>query len=835
MKLLVETILVVAVVICGTRVPGQVSGEASPVFDRARRVLEAAAKLRIALDVDGTATVGRGVLREWSRRPLANLAQAGDEGIAVLAADRARGDSLQEKEAPVPSVLVQMIRSMDRGFSDRDSPGGKAFRELRGLGSLVRPALIRQIDSVGPVGLAAILKLLRMMGREAPAEAVEHLLASPDIARQRAGAQELSRLPESLGVELARRALKIQTPEVRVAALEVLARAGVDREIVIQEIRTLLERGPAYLRARLARILGESSLGAPEVTDAWLERLLEDESEDVRGSAFLAWCATRGPGEGQSIARRFSALRPKELQAWVLDTLAREIREENLPPWDEVVGLILNRRDAEKNLRFLDFLETRNLDLSTGNLQTALLAFSPPYVPSLMRVRQWVLDRILQSNDPGLAPFFWKVLLDQRFERDRERILSWLIRHDPKGAVAGINAMMEGGIFIREGLEWLIRHGDVRSARLALRILARGGEPKGRLNALLLKVAVAGSDASCLADALALVEAPLLFSYWIEAVRSFKLMIHRWLGASEVPIVLEKIETLDAEAAAGALKRIMQVVTPSQIPLLAEVIRRQLPRARKEPAVAEGETPSPAAPSARRGESPVQAGYVIASLMQTLADLKTRESDEVLFSLITSDLGWVRRFAFQKLAWRASFDQRRLAKLCLAPGNEHLKPMLKMIIDQPEIVAVEELRKGVLGFLAERRTVLSESQVLTFLRRVSEKEVRAFARGVLADPDPKRRGDEVLQRALLKHLGDLKTDEVIPELALGLGHPSSDVRLTAVIQIARTSSRKAVPVLLEAMKDDVPKVRTAAREGLSRIHDYLEEVKRWREAGILDG
>ena len=83
--------------------------------------------------------------------------------------------------------------------------------------------------------------------------------------------------------------------------------------------------------------------------------------------------------------------------------------------------------------------------------------------------------------------------------------------------------------------------------------------------------------------------------------------------------------------------------------------------------------------------------------------------------------------------------------------------------------------------------------------------------------------------ASLRALGDLRDPELIPVFASLRDHSDTSVRSQAVKQIGRTFSIKAVPALIESLKDDYKPVVSSARESLQRIHDYLREKEKWED------
>ncbi len=66
-------------------------------------------------------------------------------------------------------------------------------------------------------------------------------------------------------------------------------------------------------------------------------------------------------------------------------------------------------------------------------------------------------------------------------------------------------------------------------------------------------------------------------------------------------------------------------------------------------------------------------------------------------------------------------------------------------------------------------------------------------------------------------------------IALGIAHPSQDVRWRVAVELGNTFTRAAAPFLLEMLKDESPDVRKVAQTSLDQIANYLDARAKWEE------
>ncbi|MEO0480525.1 MAG: hypothetical protein AAF196_13665 [Planctomycetota bacterium] len=129
----------------------------------------------------------------------------------------------------------------------------------------------------------------------------------------------------------------------------------------------------------------------------------------------------------------------------------------------------------------------------------------------------------------------------------------------------------------------------------------------------------------------------------------------------------------------------------------------------------------------------------------------------------------------------------------------------------------------------------NRDQIVALLARIDRDKSVAFCGRIL---EPVRRG-EVLDyygahavRTALKGLGQFADTELLSTLALALDartQQNDNLSRDVVPELVRTFSIEAAPYLIEALKSEDAKTAEAARQGLDRLEQVLEQEKKWRE------
>jgi HEAT repeat protein len=275
------------------------------------------------------------------------------------------------------------------------------------------------------------------------------------------------------------------------------------------------------------------------------------------------------------------------------------------------------------------------------------------------------------------------------------------------------------------------------------------------------------------------------------------------------------------------------VAGPAEVPAIVAALNSHLERAVNETPVWEGRFgPDRKQVACDEGlgshtETPVDAHVVVSACIGMLARINTQASLAALEPLMRHEDDWVRGVVVRQLLFTGPKDKPALIGRVL--GEPALQQFASWVILRKETHARPELRQAAVKLLASPPTLLLERDVHKFLRRIPVEERLAFCKKTLsAKPVADGNLSEIWQ-ASLRALGDEKSESTIPDLVKGMAHPDQDVREDAAQQLGRTYSPKAVPALLQALKDDEDGVRKNAKAALVKIREYLSELQNWRD------
>ncbi len=120
---------------------------------------------------------------------------------------------------------------------------------------------------------------------------------------------------------------------------------------------------------------------------------------------------------------------------------------------------------------------------------------------------------------------------------------------------------------------------------------------------------------------------------------------------------------------------------------------------------------------------------------------------------------------------------------------------------------------------------VNDQSLQDFLTSLPSKERETLLVNILKQE--RRDLDPDILELLLHSLGEFQSDRFLPVLQLYLNYPTPEIKYTALKAINRMFSPKAVPILLEALRD--PDLRKTARSGLNLLEDYLKEKAKWEK------
>ncbi|MCR9246400.1 MAG: HEAT repeat domain-containing protein [bacterium] len=143
-----------------------------------------------------------------------------------------------------------------------------------------------------------------------------------------------------------------------------------------------------------------------------------------------------------------------------------------------------------------------------------------------------------------------------------------------------------------------------------------------------------------------------------------------------------------------------------------------------------------------------------------------------------------------------------------------------------EDIGGKELQKHVTS--AVLRLADRLNGIATLMRSLSPTPRVELAQRVLDDAKLRQFSSGVV-RSAIDVLAEQRSATYVPFFANALVHPARDVRRLAVIELGNTFDKRAVPPLLEMLKDEDPGNRVKAKECLDQIASYLEELEKWEK------
>lgn len=163
-----------------------------------------------------------------------------------------------------------------------------------------------------------------------------------------------------------------------------------------------------------------------------------------------------------------------------------------------------------------------------------------------------------------------------------------------------------------------------------------------------------------------------------------------------------------------------------------------------------------------------------------------------------------------------------------------LKQMLQSQHEEVVVAAVqvEDLRTDKalreLAYAGVLRFGSSDNEFYEIFRVLDQGEQLALALRVL-DHESMPKFDAELVEHALERIDGRKDDKFIPQLTKAARHHRSDVREEVARMLGRTFVREAVRPLLDMLKDDDKSVRNTAQASLDQIANYMTERAKWEK------
>ncbi|MEZ5989460.1 MAG: HEAT repeat domain-containing protein [Planctomycetota bacterium] len=735
------------------------------------------------------------------------------DAIAALGGDLATW-AQQEKEKvaaaqgrpdePAGDPVRRLIKRLDEG-STNDLRVKAAYESLSSLGVLMVPSLLAELDDLGPFGLQNAQKLLGRYPSKDLTAIAERYLVDEDPNRQLFAANLLDDLPVDDRRRLVAKALESSRDQVRYEAVQALSGIGTEPLRLLTEVQKAMTVASPQLRYRYVHMLREFDPPYPEGLFPFLEKCFGDVEASVRNAAVETWVRLMPEDAEDQALALYRKLDPAGRELLLDRVLSRR------KPWPTLLFEALTQaRDEDDVRKIIGGLQRSKVRLDVAQCRR-LLALDDQYGWSLVQ-QQLMAQPDMTGKLPELVD-----LLDHP-DQNRRMMARNMLQRD-----AGHGLLLAR---IRELPGLGFNEADI------LQVLQRSGRPEHVPDMLWLY---------------------RTFEDWDETLQNglhyldetAKLIARQFLP-EHFPLLAQLIEVRGP--AVPSAKQVRQRANlayacirkdglgEAQLATALDLARKGWSEARirdvaqaflaavdswagdaSEGAVLE----ALAAERAAMGQHPERV-ELARGLVRCLDKMTGQAGRKVLLGLLDDEeLAYV---AGQALFARKDVAEKAVAEAALASPRH--RDLLQLVLQRKVAAEDEELRKA----LVERLTELPPGaevpdSLTTFLYSLPSTSrgdvcVALAAKQGLA-------GRSELLHPVLQIIGDAKEARNIDFLGRFLKHGDPAIRELAVSGIGRTFDEKAIPFLLEALKDDYNQVSGEARNRLARLSQYLQEVEDW--------
>ena len=686
------------------------------------------------------------------------------------------GASPQDPQGKRLSYLEQCVALLDSQSGEELS---EAWAVLASLGAAAVPTILERLPNFSPVGIERSLEhLLPYIDGDVVAT-FRQMIQSEDVAVQAVISRALVELRGEARVELGRLALQCQSEEARVAGVEALLKAGVDRDRCMEVLVSLHDSSSSEIQVRLIEILGHPAIASDQRIDSWLEQWIRegaDASRDDKARAALKlWLDRRQPEERARRAAMFRTLGT--------DLATRMLRQEaGRPPRSRDYDLLFEAlRNPSTVSVAVDVLPHDEVVRDVGRLVGLLNEVEDD---ALLFVLGLLTSRPTPGTEDNLV-----ALLDNPDRYTRELAAGALAAVQPVAILDNYQRFLVEA----EGLLRDVARGHARPQDIAW-IIAAG------LSYDLRSVIQGRSDGTNLRVILDAVSVPPrgVSMRTNEANES----LPKWFGAQHVAPALSRLYSVKRSVARTLLSLCANNAGPEHIPDVIDAIRRSWGENQGE--IGGHEVRNSLIPLlGHLGGAGVE---YLESLVEDrgaggLAVIALKEADETL-----------RRRVYHKV-----FSDPALRYLHESLLDDDL--LLRDSDLQTLVAASPELWASA-GDHSERPYQL--------LRSMPVEVARPAALEVLANHEKMGEIDYVALNAIA-YLGSLRDEELLDSLGELMATTDLYVRSAVVDALGHTMSPKAAPFLIEALGDEVEGVRESAEKWLLTIATALEKKKQFTE------
>ena len=729
-----------------------------------------------------------------------------------LDALRPGGPAGSPPSAQGEDAVARLVRLLDEGavptnYSDNSANSAKpgtplyAAVQLRALGPLAFDTIYRLLPELGPFGTKNALQILAARPDQRFAPLLEQMLRTDDPARQIAAAELIGRAPLEARQALSALALASTVTLVRAHGIAHAAANGAAAASLQAPLLDALASEDRFVWQALTAVLGTVTYRG-EPGRRVLEELAKAGREDAFAQLAPAWVDQLPAGQRSQVHELLQSIGPR---ATCRAAIARSLlAQESVDP--VLADLLLDIPSEGDCARAVARLTQADLRIAPATLAT-LRASDDGNLSG--QVRLYLANGPLTAND---APVLESGVFDSSLRPDmREAHLRALARVAPDRIAARARDLLAADRYLAELAANLLA--DQLTPQLVPLLVAHihrmavdGRTPDAKI----LDAIVGKSDASdteAMLDLLPpLQSAGTTFWYTDTALRA----LERWFTSAQIPALVERWWETDRPD--PLIELVSRVAKPEAAAPLVELYFATRQREAQE-AIRNGDSQEKTERTdlwLRRLLPTLDGAALRAALTAHLADPSPSDRAEALRLLLP--LGGVDRVA--------------LARSVLA--GTWTVATADTIARMPEVARDAELRDLlVAGVLAAGSGANLDTDAFSTFLEATPAAARRTVATALLDAHHAKAKPGALVSAAVRALGN-ERDVADAERFRALLHDDAEaVRLAAVEQLARLFDRAAVPGLLEALKDDDPRIRTLAQNGLQRLEEYLGAAEHW--------
>ena len=755
-------------------------------------------------------------------------------------ADDARSclEPYRTSPAPLGAEVAKLLREMEQAAKADaiEVPFERWLLDLDSAEYAKRSAVHSELSSLGEAAVPAVAGFAKRLGPIGFREAIAFLVNYPNddvialfdwaiLDPEKLGyptiiaANSLARLPNEPRLRLAELAMKSRTASVRGSAAQVLMSDPATRERALAEAEALLAHASPTHAMRAFYVISGVARGSDEAKNprllALIDRGLADPRKEVAVAAGRNWASLVAPDEEDAFLAALAALPRERVNEGMIASIVYNKR-----PWLRVLVRALAYRDLAETAAAELLKIGQKVDAK--DLLPAITSIDP-------RVSRQAV-RVLALATGREAVEVAKALVNESDDGIRIAAVRYLAANAPDALVALSEQVLTSGN-LPYVAPVLAVHGDAASVAVACRLMkTTSSDPSCQA------IVIQRSRPENLADILDIVVVPWRMQTELrrEVAISLRSSVERWFAPEHADLILRTIPKMQAEAADAFLQLLVARAHPSMVEPVRTLMTTMTPLL-----LPDSETSRSASLSA--GTIAADPQRTMIACMSVLRKIGGADAAAALMPFVDHPNQKIRGQAVWALLDMKDADTRGVcAKILADPTSD-----ASLLLRAPVASTDPELRKLMMARLLRPNGEGGMSKLLTnggdgltnFLAKLGVEEASALLDGLVQAFGPIVRDNGSSEAAALSQVVDCvarhRSNAAIPALAHALTIGAPAVRATAVRGLGSIFTLEAGTALVEGMRDSDPTVRTAAKEGLQALQDYLQAKADWQK--VRDG